>query len=226
METFFVESDFKILESGTWNLEMMSDRNCRWSNGGCWGRLGGGARASAPWARRAPEASLRLPGAPAQSMGARHRRRQPSLSSIREHATPLPSLAAVFGGGAPGGRRQPRRQATLRRPPLQLQQTGQACRQHLRRAACVHQAQTIPAHRCRKSTLLLQLLRIRIILLHAPHTPSLHRHLNICNDRNLPLKRSAPMNPLLAGLIISHHPFHTRTTWNSIFHTDITLSHK
>lgn len=48
-------------------------------------------------------------------------------------------------------RRQPRRQAAVRRPALQLQQAGAARAQRQRRAHCAHQAQAEPAYRCGES---------------------------------------------------------------------------
>lgn len=63
--------------------------------------------------------------------------------------------ARVVAGGLRASprrlRRQPRRQAAVRRPALQLQQAGAAGRQHHRRTPRLHQAQAQPAHRCRKS---------------------------------------------------------------------------
>ena len=45
---------------------------------------------------------------------------------------------------------QPRRQKVVRRPPVQLQQVGQAGRQHHRPFDSSNQAQAISAHRCGK----------------------------------------------------------------------------
>lgn len=59
-------------------------------------------------------------------------------------------LAALGARGARRRGRQPGRQAPLRRSAVQLQQARQAGRQHLRRAARLHQAQAVPAHRRRE----------------------------------------------------------------------------
>lgn len=59
------------------------------------------------------------------------------------------ALVADGGLGAPRGRRrQPGRQATLRRPTLQLQQARPARRQHHRCPPRLHQTQAQSAHRC------------------------------------------------------------------------------
>lgn len=56
-------------------------------------------------------------------------------------------LAAVCAGRARRRGRQPRRQAPLRRPALQLQQAGATCSQHHRCPQGLHQAQVVAAHR-------------------------------------------------------------------------------
>ena len=53
---------------------------------------------------------------------------------------------------------QPGCQTTLRRPPVQLQQVGQACRQYDRSVDGSNQAQALTAHRCGKFIFIIVLI--------------------------------------------------------------------
>lgn len=66
---------------------------------------------------------------------------------VRQHARVVGAAGAVCVAVYVARRRQPRREAALRRPAQQLQQAGAARAQRQRRAHRAHQAQALPAHR-------------------------------------------------------------------------------